>query len=148
MEHTYLFENIHDNRPKSLYYKNRELLIPLAMSSFGADGGMVSTSQDMLVFIKSFFNGIFFPVHYIEQLKTWNRIFFPMRSGIGIHLFKLPFVFNPFRTIPELIGHSGLSGALAFANPARELYMAGTVNQIAFPATSFQLAIKLIRNII
>lgn len=148
MEHTYLYEDIRDSRPKPLNYKERELEIPRAMASFGPDGGMVSTSQDMLVFIQSFFNGLFFPVHYVDQLKTWNRIFFPMRSGIGIHLFKLPFIFNPFGTIPELIGHSGLSGALAYANPERDLYLAGTVNQIAYPAASFQLAIKLIRKLL
>jgi D-alanyl-D-alanine carboxypeptidase len=142
---TYLYLNPTDNTPKSLYYKNKPIQIPKAMSSFGADGGIVSNSTEMLTFIEAFFNGKFFPISYIETLQVWNRIFFPMQSGIGIHKFKLPWIFNPFGTIPELIGHSGLSGALAYYSPEKDFYITGTVNQVAYPDTSFRLAIKLIQ---
>jgi CubicO group peptidase (beta-lactamase class C family) len=118
------------------------------MVSFGADGCMVSTARDMLVFTQAFFDGTYFPVSYVDTLKVWNRIFFPMLAGIGIHRFKLPRIFDPFGITPELIGHSGLSGALAFCSPEQNLYIAGTVNQLASPGTSFRLAIKLIRKVV
>jgi hypothetical protein len=70
-----------------------------------------------------------------------------MQSGIGIHRFKLPWIFNPFGVVPELIGHSGLSGALAYCNLEKDLFITGTVNQIAYPETSFKLAIKLIQSL-
>lgn len=143
LEKTYMFRDADDVRPKTLYYKNRELRIPKAMSSFGPDGGMVSTSSDMLIFIEAFFKGKFFPIEYIVGLQKWNRIFFPMKSGIGIHLFKLPWFFNPFGTVPYFIGHSGLSGALAFYSPEKEIFIAGTVNQVAHPDLSFKMMIKL-----
>ncbi len=142
---TYLYTDINDNKPKTLYYKNKELFIPKAMTSFRADGGIVSTSDELLKFIEAFFQGAFFPKEYFESMKVWNRIFFPMQSGVGIHRFKLPWIFNPFGIIPELIGHSGLSGTLAYYSPEKDLYIAGTVNQIAYPDTSFKLAIKLIQ---
>jgi hypothetical protein len=66
-----------------------------------------------------------------------------MQSGLGIHLFKLPWIFNPTGLIPYFIGHSGLSGALAFYSPKENLYIAGTVNQIAYPDISFKTMIKL-----
>lgn len=66
-----------------------------------------------------------------------------MLSGIGIHLFKLPRVFNPAGTIPDFIGHSGLSGALAFYSPKENLFIVGTVNQVAHPDISFRTMIKL-----
>lgn len=141
---TYLYTDITDTRPKTFYYKDKELLIPKAMASFGPDGGIVSTSTEMMTFLETFFNVTFFPKSYIDTLKVWNRIFFPMQSGIGIHRFKLLWIFNPFGRIPELIGHSGLSGALAYYSPERDLYITGTVNQVAFPDTSFKLAIKLV----
>ena len=140
---TYFYQNNIDNSPIALYYKNKELNIPKAMTSFGADGGMVSTSTDLLVFIEAFFSGKLFPKVYIEQLQVWNNIFFPMKSGIGIHLFKLPWFFNPFGTVPYFIGHSGLSGALAFYCPKENLYIAGTVNQVAHPDISFKTMIQL-----
>lgn len=145
---TYIYKDIQDNNPKPLYFRNRELNIPKAMSSFGPDGGMVSTSSEMIIFLDAFFNGLIFPKQYIENMKVWNKIFFPVESGIGFHRFNLPWVFNPFGKIPELIGHSGLSGTLAYACPDKELYIAGTVNQVAYPDTSFRLAIKLIQKII
>lgn len=147
LHNTYLFEDINDKRPQRLYFRNKELIIPKAMTSFGPDGAIVSTSKEMLQFIQAFFSGKFFPVAYINELEVWNSIFFPMQSGIGIHRFKLPWIFNPFGSIPKLIGHSGLSGALAFAFPEKEIFVAGTVNQVAHPDISFRVMVKLIRQL-
>jgi CubicO group peptidase (beta-lactamase class C family) len=140
---TYLYQDSADKTPKTLYYKRNELNIPQAMTSFGADGGMVSTSTDMLIFIEAFFTGNLFPNEYINELQEWNNIFFPMKSGIGIHLFKLPWIFNPTGSMPYFIGHSGLSGALAYYSPKENIFVVGTVNQIAHPDISFKTMIEL-----
>ena len=140
---TYLYQDSTDKTPKILYYKSKELNIPKAMTSFGADGGMVSTSNDMLIFIEAFFTGKLFPQTYIDELQKWNKIFFPMQSGIGIHLFKLPWIFNPTGAVPYFIGHSGLSGALAYYSPKENIFIVGTVNQVAHPDISFKTMIKL-----
>jgi D-alanyl-D-alanine carboxypeptidase len=144
---TYLYQDSSDKTPKTLYYKSKELNIPKAMTSFGADGGVVSTSTDMLIFIEAFFTGKLFPLTYIPELQDWNKIFFPMRSGIGIHLFKLPWFFNPTGAVPYFIGHSGLSGALAYYSPKENIFVVGTVNQVAHPDISFKTMIKLTQQI-
>lgn len=143
LSNTYLYTNVTDNKPKTLYYKSNQLDIPKAMTSFGPDGGIVSTSSDMLVFIEAFFTGKLFPQAYIAELQKWNKIFFPMQSGVGIHFFKLPWLFNPTGAIPYFIGHSGLSGALAFYSPEKNLFVVGTVNQVAHPDLSFRTMVKL-----
>lgn len=148
MEKTYLYKDVADERPANLYFKEKELSIPKAMTSFGADGGAVSTSHEMLLFLEAFFNGAFFPNEYLKEMMVWNRLFIPVDSGVGIQRIKLPWFFNPAGTIPELYGHSGLSGTFAFCNPQKELYVSGTVNQIAKPGTSFRLAIKMINEIL
>lgn len=107
---TYLYTDIQDTRAKPFYYKSNTLHIPKAMVSFGPDGRGVSTSGEMMVFLEAFFDGTLFPAAYIDELRDWNRIFFPIRSGVGIQRFKLPWLFNPLGTIPELIGHSGCRG--------------------------------------
>lgn len=145
LSNTYLYKDISDKTPKTLYYKANELAIPKAMASFGADGGIVSTSIDMLTFIEGFFTGELFPKEYISDLQEWNNIFFPMKSGIGIHLFKLPWIFNPTGSVPYFIGHSGLSGALAYYSPIENMFIVGTVNQIEYPDISFKTMIKLTR---
>jgi len=138
---TYMYADTADTRPIHMYYKNNELNIPKAMTSFGADGGIVSTSAEMLTFIEAFFTGKLFPKEYIAELQEWNKIFSPLRSGVGIHLYKLPKIFST----PAMIGHSGLSGALAYYDPKEDIYVSGTVNQIAYPATSFTVATKLVQ---
>ena len=144
---TYLYQDSTDQTPKTLFYKSNEMNIPQAMTSFGADGGMVSTSTDMLIFIEAFFTGKIFQKEYINELQEWNRIFFPMKSGIGIHLFKLPWIFNPTGAVPYFIGHSGLSGALAYYSPKENIFVVGTVNQVAHPDISFKTMIKLTQQI-
>jgi D-alanyl-D-alanine carboxypeptidase len=140
---TYLYQDSTDKTPKTLFYKSKELHIPKAMTSFGPDGGIVSTSEEMLVFIEAFFTGKIFPSSDIDELQEWNKIFFPMRSGIGIHMLKLPWVFNPTGAVPYFIGHSGLSGALAYFSPRENIFVVGTVNQVAHPDISFKTMIQL-----
>ena len=148
LEHTYLYKDPADKSPKTMYYKAEFLDIPKAMSSFGADGGIVSTSSEMLLFIEAFFTGKFFPSSYIEELQKWNKLFFTMQSGIGIQKFKLPWVFSSFGTIPFFIGHSGQSGALAFYSPKENLFIVGTVNQVGHPELAFKTMIKLTQKVL
>jgi len=145
LRNTYLYDDSNDTTPVSLYYKTDPLCIPLAMTSFGPDGGIVSTARESMTFLRAFFGGQLFPKEYISELTIWNRIFFPLQYGIGVARFKLPRIFSPFKPIPELIGHSGLSGAFAYYCPEKDLYLTGTVNQIAKPGLSFRLMIKLLK---
>jgi len=143
---TYLYEDRRDKRPAPLYYKAKPLAIPLAMTSFGPDGGIVSTSDELMRFLKAFFTGKLFPIEYFDEMKRWNKIFFPLQYGVGMARFKLPRLFSPFKAAPELLGHSGLSGAFAFYSPEKDLYLAGTVNQMHPPDISYRLMIRLQEN--
>lgn len=145
LNQSYLYQDTTDKKPITLYYKSNELHIPKAMASFGADGGIVSTSADLLLFIEAFFTGKLFPIQYIQALQEWNKIFFPMRSGIGIHLLKLPWFFDPTGAMPTLLGHSGLSGTVAFYSPKEKVFIAGTVNQVAHPDLAIRTMMKLVR---
>jgi CubicO group peptidase (beta-lactamase class C family) len=145
LKNTYLFRDVNDTKPKRMYFESNELDIPKAMISFGPDGGIVSTSNELMDFLVAFFAGKFFPANQFSMMQQWNKIFFPMESGVGLHRFKLPWFLNPFGQVPEMIGHSGLSGALAYFIPSKNTYITGTVNQIAYPDRSFRLAISLMQ---
>jgi len=117
------------------------------MASFGPDGSIVSTSTDLLRFTEAFFTGELFPLPYLQELQHWNRTTFPMWSGIGIQRIKLPRIFDPLRTVPELIGHSGLSGVVAFHSPEKKVHVVGTINQAAHPRLAVKTMIKLIQTL-
>lgn len=143
LKNTYLFNHLEHQNPIPLYFKKTVLNIPKAMSSFDSDGSIVSNTNDLMIFIQHFFKGqLFNPIH-LKAMQEWNSIFFPMQSGVGIHRFKLPW-FLSFGQVPEMIGHSGLSGTFAFFVPKKNMYIVGTVNQIAHPDQSFKTAIQLI----
>jgi D-alanyl-D-alanine carboxypeptidase len=147
LQKTYLYADSQDTSPASIYFKKNRLHMPLAMASFGTDGGIVSTSTELMTFLKAFFGGQFFPAENFVWMKQWNRIFFPLVSGIGLTRFKLPRIFSPFKAMPEFIGHSGLSGTVAFYVPEKDIYLAGTVNQIDNPGRSFRLMIELLNHL-
>lgn len=147
LQKTYLYSDSQDTRPAPLYYKKNRLHVPLAMASFGTDGGIVSTSAELMTFLKAFFGGQFFPVENFSWMKQWNRIFFPLEAGVGLTRFKLPGLFSPFKAMPEFIGHSGLSGTVAFYAPEKDIYMTGTVNQVDNPGRSFRLMLELVNSL-
>lgn len=147
LKQTYMYTDATDKTPAIMYYKNKPLDICKAMTSFGADGGIVSTSEETMIFLKAFFNGYFFPESYLPELYTWNSVMFPLEYGVGIMKFQLPAIFTMFRKMPVFIGHSGLSGAFAYYVPEINLFLAGTVNQINNPGTSYKMLIKIVNSI-
>ena len=147
LKNTYLYSDINDTNPACLYFRNKPLFIQKAMTSFGADGGIVSTSEESMVFLKAFFNGQFFPKKDLNELYHWNKVIFPLEYGIGVMKFELPKILSPFNSIPAFIGHSGLSGAFTFYVPNKDVFLTGTVNQIHNPSISYKLLIKIVNSI-
>ena len=144
---TWLHVDTTDQRALPLRDGGRRLDIPLAMTSFGPDGGVVADVADLMAFVRGFFEGRLFDASVLPTLGDWRRIFFPLRYGVGLMRFKLPRILSPLSDPPELIGHSGLSGAFAFHVPRERLYVAGTVNDLARPDRSFRLMLGLVREV-
>ncbi|UCC12792.1 MAG: alkaline D-peptidase, partial [candidate division WOR-3 bacterium] len=105
---------------------------------------IISTARDQMIFIKAFFTGHYFPEERLTELEKWNNIFMPFKYGIGIQKFSLPRVFTPFQRVPDMIGHSGSVGSVAFYVPDLNIYITGTVNQQAQPSAAFQTMLKII----
>jgi CubicO group peptidase (beta-lactamase class C family) len=126
-------------------YKSQKIQIPLFLNSTKND--IISTAKDQMTFLKAFFNGYFFPKERLKELEKWNKIFFPFEYGIGIQKFSLPRILSPFHSIPEMIGHCGSIGSIAFYVPDMNIYITGTVNQQARPNIAFQMMIKIINKL-
>jgi D-alanyl-D-alanine carboxypeptidase len=119
--------------------------IPRVMASVGADGGIVSTVDESIRFLKAFMTGELFPSRYLADMqREWRRIFFPLQYGLGLMRFALPRVMTGFRPAPALIGHSGASGAVAFYAPQIDLYVTGTVNQVKKRSLVYQLLTRIV----
>jgi CubicO group peptidase (beta-lactamase class C family) len=108
------------------------------------DGAIVSTLTDTTTFLKGYFGGRLFPAHHLPQMQRWSPMFFPMEYGYGLWRSHLPKWMSPFTQSPDLIGHAGSTGAFAFYEPNKDLYLVGTFNQIDNPARPFRFMPKVI----
>lgn len=148
---TYVYKDVNDTKPVSLYYKSNAVHLPVYMSSIAPEGGIVSTAKETMIFLKAFFNGRFFPKEELEELKQWKLIFFPGQFYYGIGLEKLwvPRIISPLKPIKEILGFWGQSGAFAFYNPERDVYFTGTINQSSGlgHSAAFKAMIKIIKAI-
>jgi CubicO group peptidase (beta-lactamase class C family) len=129
LEHTLLCEKTSIFVP--VYLNSKPMSRPLAVASAGASGGIISTAQDTMKFIKAFYMGKLFDEEYLPMLYQWNRIqWYPMEYGIGMMRCKMSRLMSPFFPAPEIVGHSGSFGTFAFFCPSKDLYISGTINQI------------------
>lgn len=116
-----------------VYHKDKRLDVPQILASMTSDGGIISTMDEMLVFLRAFTEGQLFKPQNAVHMRQWNRLFFPLQYGYGLMRVKLPRWMTLFRATPELIGHSGASGTFAFYAPEPDIYLIGSFNQTDAP---------------
>lgn len=131
--------------PATIILKNAPVYVPKYLSSNDADGGIVSTVAECILFLRGFFEGKLFDKSMLDKMTEWNKIFFPLRYGYGLMKFQLPRYFW-FAPLPEFIGHSGSTGSFSFVCPSKSLYISGTLNQVS-PAKPYMFKMNLIRAI-
>lgn len=145
LTNTYVCEDANDKNFVPIHYKSKTIHIPLFLASTQND--IISTAKDQMTFLKAFFDGYFFSKERLNELEKWNNIFFPFKYGIGIEKFYMPRLFFPFHPVPDMVGKSGSTGAVAFYVPDMDIYITGTINQQASPNIAFQTMIKLINKL-
>lgn len=126
-----------------VYHKDKRLDVPQILASMSADGGIISTPDELLTFLRAFMQNVLFSPQTAAQMRRWNRLFFPLHYGFGLMRVKLPRWMTLWRKTPELIGHSGASGSFAFYAPDLDLYLIGTFNQIDAPRRPIGFMLKI-----
>lgn len=140
--------------PATIWVDKDPLHIPLAMRSFG---DLTSTVGDMMEFMRCLIRGDVFddPTTVNLMTRTWHSFDFslnpvrtspgwPIQYGLGMMRFQIPRLFSPFRPTPPVIGHSGATGSWLFYCPDLDVYLAGTVDQVAAAAVPFRFTPKLL----
>ncbi|MBE0410713.1 MAG: beta-lactamase family protein [Anaerolineales bacterium] len=133
LRNTYAYKDIQDTTPVPFYYQSKQLWLPKYISSVTVEGGIVSTAEEVMIFLKEFFNGRFFSKERIDELKQWNLILPPPSLfffGIGLEKLWIPRIVSPFKPIKEILGFWGQTGSFAFHHAQTDLYFCGTTNQI------------------
>ena len=129
-----------------MYYKHEALYRPNLWRSLPACGGCMSTSREVMTFLKAFFNGQLFDKNNLEQLRKFAMIQYcpPLgQYGGGFVRLNISGISSLYRCKGELIGHMGGTGTYAYYYPEKNLYFVGDVNQFAKQGEIFIIPFKL-----
>lgn len=105
---------------------------------------LYSTADELLIFMRALISGDLFekPKTAGLLINNWNRFSFPLDSaafrlpswpiqyGLGMMRWELPRIYSPFKRIPPVVGHTGVTGSWLFYCQAYDLYLCGTVSQL------------------
>lgn len=127
-----------------VYHADKRLDVAQMLTSMYSDGGLISTLEEMQIFLRAFVAGQLFRPENTSRMRQWNQLFFPLQYGYGLMRVKLPRWMTLFRTTPELIGHSGASGTFAFYGPEPDIYIISTFNQTDAPHRPISFMLRVL----
>lgn len=106
----------------AIYNGKQEHLVPKFLHSNGAAGGVISTTRELMVFLKAFYSGDLFSNQLLnEESERMQLEKTPIRYARVMMVIPLDGLSTLFRGSGKLMGHSGISGSFAFYWPEKEL---------------------------
>lgn len=139
MTSTYLAEE--GSSLPGAYFKMNPIKPGPRIRKAGAAGGFITTSLDLMNFIRAFHSSKLFDYSYIEKSNYYplQKSFGSLAYGLG-HM-KLDLGQTYF------LGHNGISGAYCFYQPEKKIYISGSLNQFADQGLTVRLLERLARDI-
>jgi D-alanyl-D-alanine carboxypeptidase len=131
--------------PADVFYKDRNITKTRSNGAYWADGGIVSTAEEMIIFLKALNEGRIISGDTLKLMHQWHKLQFPLQYGYGTMYFKLPRFLNKVTKATPLWGHSGSTGSFLYYSEDLNLYMAGTVDQVASKTKSFRLMLRVMK---
>jgi len=109
-----------------------------SLSEEYAAGDVISTSEDLLRFTRSFAERGIVSESALEKMQDWRKLSPGLDYGYGPMRFRRIPLLMPF----ELWGHAGGTGAFMFHNPEDDLHVIGTVQQLGHHGKALSMAFR------
>ncbi|UCB42270.1 MAG: beta-lactamase family protein [Dehalococcoidales bacterium] len=152
MNHSYLVQHseplIKSDHPVANIYIGETRIDVTQHRSLSIDyagGGIVSTSDDLLKFMKALVKHVIISVDTFEKMKDWARFFFGIDYGYGIMNIKTIPVFMPKKL--NSWGNAGFIGSFLFYNPGMDAYFIGSLNQQGYHVKGVRMMLKVINTL-
>ncbi len=118
------------------------------IASLGAEGSIVSSTQDTTKFLQHFFTGDLISTPGRDNLLSqWLPIFPGTRYAAGVMSLGLPRLATRAKHKGRYLGHSGATGHFMFYDPIDRLTIVGTINQLKPSTTSYRVMASVLRAI-
>jgi len=109
--------------PQDIWLDQHEVKSLKILSVDQADGGIVSTPDDLVLFQKALHSGKLISKEHLELMQQWQGVF---RAGIHYGTGMMQIRFNEFfflmRNFPRLIGHIGVLSTHCFYDQENDIH--------------------------
>jgi D-alanyl-D-alanine carboxypeptidase len=133
--------------PADIFYKDMNITKTRSNGAYWADGGIVSTAEECIIFLKALNEGRIVGGDTLKLMHNWHKLQFPLQYGYGTMYFKLPWFITKVMKVPPLWGHSGSTGSFLYYSEELNLYMAGSINQTESKSKPFRLMLRVMKAI-
>ncbi|ELR70492.1 hypothetical protein C900_03651 [Fulvivirga imtechensis AK7] len=134
--------------PRAGLYVNRVNVIDYPSLSIDyAGGGITSTSEDLLKFMKALVNHELISFESFDKMKDWSKFNLGMDYGYGlmnVRTHAFPFLMSRKYNI---WGNAGAIGSFMFYNAAMDVYIIGNFNLLNYVRQSFVFMLKVLRKL-
>jgi D-alanyl-D-alanine carboxypeptidase len=131
--------------PLDIWFNNMEIKNFKSLSCDQADGGIVSTPHDIVIFQKALYAGSLISPEHLGMMQHWQGKF---RSGIhyGMGMMQIRFeeFFFMMRDFPRLIGHIGVTSTHAFYDPEHDIHYVLNLGSNTHMTKSFVLLSNIV----
>ena len=133
--------------PADVFCKDMNITKTRSNGAYWADGGIVSTAEEMIIFLKALNEGRIISRDALNLMHNWHKLQFPLQYGYGTMYFKLPWFITKVMKVPPLWGHSGTTGSFLYYSEDLNLYMGGSISQVDSKIKPFRLMGKVTKGI-
>jgi D-alanyl-D-alanine carboxypeptidase len=116
--------------PADIFYNGKAITAMRSNGAYWADGGIISTAEDMIIFLKALNEGKIVSKDTLKLMRAWHKLEFPIQYGYGTMYFQLPQQMIKLSGLTPLIGHSGTTGSFLYYSEDLDLYMAGSLDSV------------------
>jgi CubicO group peptidase (beta-lactamase class C family) len=118
-----------------------------SLQSLSADwggGGLVSTTQDLIRFLKAFNEDVIVKKETRLEMQNWTYESQGMEYGFGIRKVSFDEISNT-ETDLQLIGHNGSTASLLWYCPQLDTYISGSLNQLEASKRTLNLVYHILK---
>ncbi|MGF7050068.1 D-alanyl-D-alanine carboxypeptidase [Paenibacillus sp. DS2015] len=148
MKHSYLSHHSKSTTPSEypmaqFYGRNINITDYTSLSISYAGGGIVSTNEDLLKFMKALVHHEILREDTLADMKKdWAKFFIGIDYGYGIMNYKTVPLFMPKRY--NVWGNAGSTGTFMFYHPVMDTYLIGGLNHFRYNRKGIRLMLKTI----
>lgn len=150
MKNSYLSQYSKPEEPSAypvanVFLKDRPINVEehISFSSIYSGGQAVSTSEDLLIFMKELVENQIIPAEALQNMMQWRKLWMGIEYGYGLMKIRM----MPFTEKYNVWGGLGSLGSFMLYNPTYDIYIIGNFNSRGFVAKSVRFVNSVIRTI-